>query len=1267
MDRKLLFPLFLLVLLAVFMFLSVHVDVKGQEQTGSLATPSTVASLTGPPVGFSETSSTVRLNFTMFIIQFDKSSGSSIIYAKNGSVLVYYHFMFLQYYNDKVKDWRQAGTFQSLSWIKHDDYHYSVTELFQDASTTPRTNYTITYDIRSDSRVKISIRIESGASRQYRLVWSFGGIVYSSWREVKNSDNVKCQLCFGNETQPYSFVKFDWQDVYEQFKSDIASYSVTTSAQGKKADIYFDIGTVSANSVLTVDPSLVGTSTTSDATTFPNQRKSFYASGRFWVFYSDGTNMVYRTSTDGSTWSAATTVRAASYGYYFSVWFDGTYLHYAYAYNSPIYYRRGTPNSDGTITWSAAEQTVSTTYSKVIYPMVSVDSNGYVWVGYIDYTGSASYPYVIKSGNNDGTWGTTPSGFPYQLSTTGAVWVVSVIPLTSGKMLAIYAYDGATIKAKRWDGSAWGTEVATTTAVRINRYYSAVAQGDDVCLVFQACLTYNIVYTKYVYSSNSFSAETTLATGADLTTVPVISVNSTTNDLYVFAATKTTNHPSGWTANHIYYTKYTASSGTWGSWVDWIDETTETLYSADTLTCFYRAYSNNIGLVYLTRTASPYNVKFARLLVTDSPPNAPTLTGPAVYWRFNPGASVTFSWTFSDPDSGDSQSAYRLQIGNSGFTTIYLDTGKITSTSTSKTVTLPSNMTVGDYYWRVTTWDTYGGVQGAWSSGRNIKVDRIKVNSLTADDTRRDVGSTATLSVQLVYEYDSAYITSGSFTLNGLTLTYSGSNGVWRTTSSQSVVTAVTYNSVAGTEGTYGLTVVNMNYQAVTVIWDKVQFTLTVADDRINVGDSAQISVTAKYAYDNTAFQGFYSFNDTLTKTTVGKWGFKVASITDSLYGLTAFESNAVSVIWDRIKVNSLSADKSRRNVGSTVTLSVQLVYEYDSGYITSGTFTLNGLTLSYSGSNGVWRATDSKSTVQAVTYNSVSGTEGTYSLTTVNMNSQSVTVIWDGLKLSQYILDLQNQLVKVQAVYAYDNQPIANANVSYAGLYVLTNSTGWAVFNASALPSVGWNSVAYPVSEPTYGLTYKAQNQTIAFHKLQVQPFTIRANNFIGSPVWDDINRKLTFTTSGTCIVKTGDWGQPLWVEVDGTVYTNWTYNSISQEVSIFNLHSNVALIWQSQAGAPGGAPGGVSPTPAPASTPPAEIPTIIPSTSPSLVNVGIVLIVAVVAGAFIYSQTGKAKTLDEAWRKRSKASAKTVSLKPSGKKSVSWKRKSRFRTLEE
>jgi hypothetical protein len=134
-----------------------------------------------------------------------------------------------------------------------------------------------------------------------------------------------------------------------------------------------------------------------------------------------------------------------------------------------------------------------------------------------------------------------------------------------------------------------------------------------VHLTFLNKTTYDILYVKYTYSTNSFGTETTLQAGATSTSAPVLSIDPSTNDLYVFAATKTTGTPSGWTANHIYYIKYTASSGTWGSWTDWIDETTEVLFNAGWLTCFYKAYDSKIGLVYLTKTASPWNVKFAFL------------------------------------------------------------------------------------------------------------------------------------------------------------------------------------------------------------------------------------------------------------------------------------------------------------------------------------------------------------------------------------------------------------------------------------------------------------------------------------------------------------------------------------------------------------------------------------------------------------------------------------------------------------------------------
>jgi hypothetical protein len=425
----------------------------------------------------------------------------------------------------------------------------------------------------------------------------------------------------------YSFAEYTVVDQTDYFEIDYIA-NVTAKKASQYAYLRIDDNTLAlADQTRSQEwsfaslglPRVAGQSISDDATWLPFQRKCFYANGLFWAFYSDGTNLVYSTSSDGQTWSPPTAIRPCTNGINFSVWFDGTYLHYAYASLSSIYYRRGTPNSNGSITWSAPEQTVSTTFNKALAPMISVDSGGYVWIGYSDYESIEGfyYPFVIKSGNNDGTWGTTPSGFPYQLSTLGtSLWSVSPIPLTYGKMLIIYAASGLTVKAKAWTGSGWLSEVATASIIASFQDFSAVAQGDDVHLVFCQQTTNNYIYTKYDYASNSFGAETTLVSGAEASySNPKISIDSTKNNLYVFAATKTTGTPAGWTANHIYYCMYDASTGTWSSWIDWIDESGETLTYADHLTSFYQSYGNYIGLLYMTKTASPYNIKFAFLSV----------------------------------------------------------------------------------------------------------------------------------------------------------------------------------------------------------------------------------------------------------------------------------------------------------------------------------------------------------------------------------------------------------------------------------------------------------------------------------------------------------------------------------------------------------------------------------------------------------------------------------------------------------------------------
>lgn len=82
-------------------------------------------------------------------------------------------------------------------------------------------------------------------------------------------------------------------------------------------------------------------------------------------------------------------------------------------------------------------------------------------------------------------------------------------------------------------------------------------------------------------------------------------------------------------------------------------------------------------------------------------PSAPTLT-PKV--NYDATAAATFAWTFNDP--GDTQSAYELEIERVDTGASIVDTGKVTSTTSSRNVT-GGTLTNGlNYRWRVRTWDS---------------------------------------------------------------------------------------------------------------------------------------------------------------------------------------------------------------------------------------------------------------------------------------------------------------------------------------------------------------------------------------------------------------------------------------------------------------------------------------------------------------------------------------------------------------------------------
>jgi hypothetical protein len=313
-------------------------------------------------------------------------------------------------------------------------------------------------------------------------------------------------------------------------------------------------------------------------------------------------------------------------GYKFSVWFNGTYVSYALSSDysgASVIYRRGLPNSDGTITWDN-EQIAYQSSDRPRFPTVTVDSQGYPYIGFGLGT---SYPYLTKSSFNNGTW-STASGFPKQLSTTSdsqRLNVVTVLPLNSSKIYAVYTNANlSTLRGRLWNGTNLLAEKEISSfSLNSPHAYSAIAKEDNVHLVFLNKTTYQILYVNGTYNStwqNYTFGQPKVVVQGNSTSFPVLS----SSDAYLYAFWAGTPQ-----INHIYYKRY--SNGEWdSSSTDWKTETA--LTSNDTLSGFYEDYENKVGLVWMNSITGPYQIRFdyVRLLgwlnvtLYNPPPNQET-------------------------------------------------------------------------------------------------------------------------------------------------------------------------------------------------------------------------------------------------------------------------------------------------------------------------------------------------------------------------------------------------------------------------------------------------------------------------------------------------------------------------------------------------------------------------------------------------------------------------------------------------------------------
>lgn len=137
----------------------------------------------------------------------------------------------------------------------------------------------------------------------------------------------------------------------------------------------------------------------------------------------------------------------------------------------------------------------------------------------------------------------------------------------------------------------------------------------------------------------------------------------------------------------------------------------------------YRSYycSGGSCTYNITSTSTSYtNCLYVGGLCGYSTNNPPTASGLTTqqgdYCTFDYPQVILF-WTFSDPDTGDTQAAYQVQVDdNSNFSSPEINPGKTSSISKSfspESGQLSYNKT---YYWRVMVWDN-NDASSNWANG----------------------------------------------------------------------------------------------------------------------------------------------------------------------------------------------------------------------------------------------------------------------------------------------------------------------------------------------------------------------------------------------------------------------------------------------------------------------------------------------------------------------------------------------------------------------
>jgi hypothetical protein len=387
----------------------------------------------------------------------------------------------------------------------------------------------------------------------------------------------------------------------------------------------------------------------------------------------------------------------------------------------------------------------------------------------------------------------------------------------------------------------------------------------------------------------------------------------------------------------------------------------------------------------------------------------------------------------------------------------------------------------------------------------------------------------------------------------------------------------------------------DLNSQSVDVIWDQIVVQTTVVDDsRLNVNTNAEVRVTLWLDYDNTylgagdsvtldgsamTWDGANSwFNLTVNQASIGAWMYFVNATTDATYGITSLDLNSqqVQVIWDEIVVQTTVANDTRVNLGANVEIRATLMLAYDNTFLgPADSVTLDGTAMTWDGVNSWFDLTVSQASIGLWSYFVNSSSDAIYGITALNLNSQSVDVIWDRIVVQTTVVDdgrvdiNANAEIRVTLMLEYDSTFLGAADsVTLDGTAMTWDGVNtWFDLTVSQATVGGWTYFVNSSLDASYGidlLNLAGNSVNIIWDRIQVQSYSVGDDYVnIGDSVDVDVTLLYDYdnspVTDGTITVNgiaATHQGAGLWrfTDSEATVSLN-TYNLVVSSGNVFGL----------------------------------------------------------------------------------------------------------------